>query len=49
MEPHKFKKPGGGRGRPSPSSLCAECGIIWTDHPKVTVVVKPKRVKKSVS
>ena len=32
MTCQKFVKPGGGRGKPSRSSHCADCGIVWTLH-----------------
>lgn len=40
-ELHNFKKPEGGRGRPSPSALCAICDVIYTEHPKI-----PKEVRR---
>jgi hypothetical protein len=45
-ECRKFKKPGGGRGKPARDSLCANCGVIWHQHfPRV---IKPKSKNKIV-
>lgn len=44
---HSFKKPDGGRGRPSPTSNCYVCGIIYTEHykPARKVLAKAKKAK----
>ena len=39
----KFRKQGGGRGKPARDAICADCGIIWTEHPRSEAPVKVKR------
>jgi len=43
---HKFKKIGGGRGKPPPSSLCSICGAAWVDHPKIKREPSQTRIRK---
>jgi hypothetical protein len=41
----KFRKQGGGRGKPARDALCADCGVVWTDHPRAE---KPKPQKRAI-
>lgn len=45
MNCEKFIKSGGGRGRPGFDSVCANCKVIWSDHPKPVQESKPAKVK----
>jgi len=39
----KFRKQGGGRGKPARDAVCADCGIIWSEHSRTKEPTKLQR------